>query len=198
MTVISLRETLVATGVEILDADGPTELTLREIARRAGVSHGAPRRYFPTHNSLLAAIAFRGLVDLTDRLDPILTGKQSARDRLISAAVEYVSFAQERPARPHHNRSIGSRSCDGLRVKTAPVAGSRHSAIVTASPAAAVPSSTENQCATAAPQAIGSAPVLRTETVRDDSPALPRAAGSAAPAVEDSSIAKGVRVRRSR
>jgi len=98
MTVVSLRETLVATGVEILDADGPTELTLREIARRAGVSHGAPRRYFPTHNGLLAAIAFRGLVDLTDRLDPILTGKQSARDRLISAAVEYVSFAQERPA----------------------------------------------------------------------------------------------------
>lgn len=57
MTVSSLRETLVATGVEILDADGATELTLREIARRAGVSHGAPRRYFPTHNSLLAAIA---------------------------------------------------------------------------------------------------------------------------------------------
>ncbi|MER5838314.1 TetR family transcriptional regulator [Streptomyces sp. NPDC002130] len=72
MTVSSLRETLVATGVEILDVDGATELTLREIARRAGVSHGAPRRYFPTHNSLLAAIASHGLRDLTDRLDPIL------------------------------------------------------------------------------------------------------------------------------
>ncbi|MBT2264781.1 MULTISPECIES: TetR/AcrR family transcriptional regulator [Rhodococcus] len=98
MTVSSLRETLVATGVEILDADGPTELTLREIARRAGVSHGAPRRYFPTHNSLLAAIASRGLHDLADRLDPILAGKQPARSRLIAAAIEYVSFAQERPA----------------------------------------------------------------------------------------------------
>ena len=98
MTVSSLRETLVATGVEILDADGATELTLREIARRAGVSHGAPRRYFPTHNSLLAAIASHGLRDLADRLDPVLAGKQPARSRLISAAIEYVSFAQERPA----------------------------------------------------------------------------------------------------
>ncbi|KAB2587089.1 TetR/AcrR family transcriptional regulator [Rhodococcus erythropolis] len=98
MTVSSLRETLVATGVEILDADGATELTLREIARRAGVSHGAPRRYFPTHNSLLAAIASHGLRDLTDRLQPALVGKQPARSRLISAAIEYVSFAQERPA----------------------------------------------------------------------------------------------------
>ncbi|MCY4668944.1 MAG: TetR/AcrR family transcriptional regulator, partial [Rhodococcus sp.] len=86
MTVSSLRETLVATGVEILDADGATELTLREIARRAGVSHGAPRRYFPTHNSLLAAIASHGLRDLADRLDPVLAGKQPARSRLISAA----------------------------------------------------------------------------------------------------------------
>lgn len=98
MTVSSLRETLVATGVEILDADGATELTLREIARRAGVSHGAPRRYFPTHNSLLAAIASHGLRDLTERLQPALVGKQPARSRLISAAIEYVSFAQERPA----------------------------------------------------------------------------------------------------
>lgn len=97
MTAPSLRDTLVATGVEILESDGPAELTLREIARRAGVSHGAPRRHFPTHNGLLAAIAGCGMRDLYTRLTPILDSGRSARDRLIDAAIEYVSFAQERP-----------------------------------------------------------------------------------------------------
>ncbi|MGC0365691.1 AcrR family transcriptional regulator [Rhodococcus sp. 27YEA15] len=98
MTATSLRDTLVNVGVTIVDVDGPAELTLREIARRSGVSHGAPRRYFPTHNSLLAAIATRGLSDLAGRLTPALHTEQSVRDRIISAATEYVTFARERPA----------------------------------------------------------------------------------------------------
>ncbi|KJF23384.1 TetR/AcrR family transcriptional regulator [Rhodococcus sp. AD45-ID] len=98
MSATTLRDTLVATGVDILDTDGLAALTLREITRRAGVSHGAPRRYFPTHNSLLAAIASQGLRDLGARLAPILDAPTSARHRLISAAIEYVAFAQERPA----------------------------------------------------------------------------------------------------
>ncbi|GAA2807769.1 TetR/AcrR family transcriptional regulator [Nonomuraea dietziae] len=40
--------------------EGTQALSLREIARRAGVSHGAPRRYFPTHLELLSAIAREG------------------------------------------------------------------------------------------------------------------------------------------
>ncbi|MFE4498630.1 TetR/AcrR family transcriptional regulator [Rhodococcus sp. NPDC056743] len=98
MSATTLRDTLVDTGVGILDTDGPAALTLREITRRAGVSHGAPRRYFPTHNSLLAAIASRGLQDLSARLAPMLGAPTPARARLISAAIEYVTFAQERPA----------------------------------------------------------------------------------------------------
>ena len=71
MTVSSLRETLVATGVEILDADGATELTLREIARRAGVSHGAPRRYFPTTQQPASRkLPHTACAILADRLDP--------------------------------------------------------------------------------------------------------------------------------
>ncbi|MEU0061112.1 helix-turn-helix domain-containing protein, partial [Streptomyces sp. NPDC006334] len=44
-----LRTRLVDVGVELLAEQGVDALTLREIARRAGVSHGAPRRHFPTH-----------------------------------------------------------------------------------------------------------------------------------------------------
>ncbi|GJF27882.1 TetR family transcriptional regulator [Kitasatospora sp. NE20-6] len=62
-----LRARLVQVGVDLLAAEGMQALTLREIARRAGVSHGAPRRYFPTHLELLSAIARRGFADLAAR-----------------------------------------------------------------------------------------------------------------------------------
>ncbi|MFF3644771.1 TetR/AcrR family transcriptional regulator [Streptomyces sp. NPDC002564] len=59
-----LRARLVDVGVELVTAEGVQALTLREIARRAGVSHGAPRRHFPTHGELLSAIARRGFAEL--------------------------------------------------------------------------------------------------------------------------------------
>lgn len=55
-----LRARLIEAGVDLMAREGSQALSLREIARRAGVSHGAPRRYFPTHSSLLAAIALEG------------------------------------------------------------------------------------------------------------------------------------------
>ncbi|MYS09515.1 TetR family transcriptional regulator, partial [Streptomyces sp. SID6041] len=63
-----LRERLVRTGVELVNAEGAQALSLREIARRAGVSHGAPRRYFPTHLELLSAIARQGFTELAARV----------------------------------------------------------------------------------------------------------------------------------
>ncbi|MET9802045.1 TetR/AcrR family transcriptional regulator [Streptomyces sp. NPDC006368] len=62
-----LRARLVETGVELVTGEGTQSLSLREIARRAGVSHGAPRRYFPTHLSLLSAIAREGFTALAAR-----------------------------------------------------------------------------------------------------------------------------------
>ena len=52
-----LRDRLVDAGVELLAAEGLQALTLRELALRAGVSHGAPRLYFPTHLEVLSAMA---------------------------------------------------------------------------------------------------------------------------------------------
>jgi AcrR family transcriptional regulator len=47
MPVPDLESRLVAAGVELLAEGGTDALSLREIARRAGVSHGAPRRCSP-------------------------------------------------------------------------------------------------------------------------------------------------------
>ncbi|WP_344844666.1 TetR/AcrR family transcriptional regulator [Kribbella ginsengisoli] len=93
----SLRDRLVVAGVELLETEGLAELSLRAITRRTGVSHGAPRRYFPTHNALLAAIAATGLADLARDLGtPTAAG--SAEEQLIELGVRYLAFARTRPA----------------------------------------------------------------------------------------------------
>jgi AcrR family transcriptional regulator len=92
-----LRDRLVQAGVELLEEDGLGNLTLRAITRRTGVSHGAPRRYFPTHNSLLAAIASTGLHDLSTRLQPASEEGGQPEEQLIQAALRYLEFAAERP-----------------------------------------------------------------------------------------------------
>lgn len=93
-----LRERLVTAGVALLAEAGPEALSLREIARRAGVSHGAPRRYFPTHQALLAAIAGEGYAAL-GRIVGETLGDERAEPRaaLLAMARRYVAFAREEP-----------------------------------------------------------------------------------------------------
>ncbi|MYW44924.1 TetR/AcrR family transcriptional regulator [Streptomyces sp. SID161] len=94
----SLRDRLVDAGVELLAAEGPQALTLREIARRAGVSHGAPRRYFPTHLELLSAIAWRGFADLAGLARAALERETGGpRARVAALARTYLEFALDRP-----------------------------------------------------------------------------------------------------
>ncbi|MEU1777937.1 TetR/AcrR family transcriptional regulator [Streptomyces abikoensis] len=92
----SLRERLIDAGVELVLTEGTAALGLREIARRAGVSHGAPRRYFPTHHSLLSAIARRGFADLGARVAATTDEAATPRARLDALARTYVGYALER------------------------------------------------------------------------------------------------------
>ncbi|MDX2708374.1 TetR/AcrR family transcriptional regulator [Streptomyces sp. PA03-6a] len=91
----SLRERLVDAGVDLVLAGGTASVGLREIARRAGVSHGAPRRHFPTHDSLLSAIARRGFEDLHARFATATATADAAapRAQLAAAARAYVGYA---------------------------------------------------------------------------------------------------------
>ncbi|WP_040511637.1 TetR/AcrR family transcriptional regulator [Gordonia soli] len=99
MTTDSVRDTLVQAGVELIEESETTDISLRAIARRAGVSHGAPRHWFPTHQRLLAAIAAEGLHDLAAAVRR--GAEQGADDRIaraVGAARAYVDFAVDRPA----------------------------------------------------------------------------------------------------
>ncbi|HEY9368454.1 TetR/AcrR family transcriptional regulator [Streptomyces sp.] len=88
-----LRARLVAAGVELVTREGAQALSLREIARRAGVSHGAPRRHFPTHLSLLSAIAAEGFASLGARLAAAGDAGATPRARLAALGRAYLDFA---------------------------------------------------------------------------------------------------------
>lgn len=91
----SLRERLIDVGVELVLTEGSASVGLREIARRAGVSHGAPRRYFATHHALLSAIARRGFEDLGARFEAAVVGTTTPRGQLEALARTYVRYALE-------------------------------------------------------------------------------------------------------
>lgn len=93
-----LRSRLIDVGVDLVAREGTQVLSLREIARRAGVSHGAPRRYFPTHHALLAAIALKGYEDLGQRVAEIVRGDVAdPHARLLALGRAYLEFARANP-----------------------------------------------------------------------------------------------------
>lgn len=88
-----LRSRLIAAGVELVSTSGVAAVSLREIARSAGVSHGAPRRYFPAHLDLLAAIAAEGYAQLTARVAAARQADPDPAAQVAALARAYVDFA---------------------------------------------------------------------------------------------------------
>jgi AcrR family transcriptional regulator len=94
-----LREALVTSGRALLEEKGIRGFTLRECARRAGVSHAAPAYHFASIDDLLSELAARGFDELAvamateaDRADGAAAG------RLIGQGVGYMAFAAGNPA----------------------------------------------------------------------------------------------------
>ena len=95
----NLRATLLASAERMLADVGPAELSLRELARQAGVSHGAPRQHFPDKRALLDALAVQGFDRLGAELDAALHGRTGPfADRLEVFAQAWVGFATTHPA----------------------------------------------------------------------------------------------------
>lgn len=94
----ALREALVDAGLAILAEGGnPAALSLREAARRAGVSAMAPYRHFPDKEALLAAVAAVGFERLATRLGHADAGA-TGRAALVAQGQAYVAFALAEPA----------------------------------------------------------------------------------------------------
>jgi AcrR family transcriptional regulator len=97
----NLREELVAEGIAILETQGPQALTMREVARRLGVTQTAPLHHFESKSALLAAIAAQGFRQLFDHRMAALKGKRDPDERLMAVLMAYVEFALAHPALYH-------------------------------------------------------------------------------------------------
>src|SRR5258707_11771677 len=91
-----LRAALVRAAIELLEESGETELSLRAVARRAGVSPAAPYRHYADREALVSAVAAVGYPELPERL-AAAHPSPSTPQQLPNVAIVYVQFALERP-----------------------------------------------------------------------------------------------------
>ncbi len=90
-----LRATVLTVAAEIVATEGPDALSLREVARRAGVSHQAPYRHFDSREAVLATLATEGFAGLADALE---AAEQEDLDaHAVDSARAYVGFALASP-----------------------------------------------------------------------------------------------------
>ncbi|MGD0708896.1 MAG: TetR/AcrR family transcriptional regulator [Anaerolineaceae bacterium] len=94
-----LKNALIKAGVDILAEEGVGGLSLRKVARKAGVSHAAPYAHFADKQALIAAISTEGFRILDEQFSSIREKYQADPKRqLVEAAWTYVWFAQTDPA----------------------------------------------------------------------------------------------------
>lgn len=94
----NLRDDLLAAALELLRGGNEEAVTLRAVARRAGVSQTAPYRHFSDKGALLAAVAETGFAQLDLRCKSVLSTAVGPEQRLHRLGTAYVQFALAEPA----------------------------------------------------------------------------------------------------
>ena len=94
----NLPAALVEAALALLEETQDWAFSLREVARRAGVSHNAPYKHFPEKRDLLAAVAASGFEALTERTRCSLEGVTDTRARLLACGRAFVARGIANPA----------------------------------------------------------------------------------------------------
>ena len=93
-----LRRAVVTAALEILGETQSVDFSLRELARRAGVSHNAPYKHFAEKSELLAAVSAAGFELLTERIADQIARIGNPRAQLFVILRTYIRFGVENPA----------------------------------------------------------------------------------------------------
>ena len=104
----SLREAMVAAALELIEANGVENLSVREAAKKAGVSPGAPFRHFPTKAALLTAVAMQATERLREQVEANVAAHAGQPALLRCAAIgeAYLDWAA---ANPTHFQVVSQR-----------------------------------------------------------------------------------------
>jgi AcrR family transcriptional regulator len=92
-----LRRALLDAAGKIVAKEGAPAVTLREVARLAGVSHNAPYRHFDSLSALLAEVAAEGFKDFGARLNEAAAEEPDATRRKNAIGRAYLRFALDHP-----------------------------------------------------------------------------------------------------
>jgi AcrR family transcriptional regulator len=93
----NLRDTLLEAAFTLVDSEGVEAISMRGLAREAGVSSAAPFRHFPDKKVLLAAIARKAAAELERKLEEASANGADALTQFRAMSVAYVRFAAEHP-----------------------------------------------------------------------------------------------------
>jgi AcrR family transcriptional regulator len=94
----ALREALLQATLELIDSEGIGAVSLRQVARTAGVSPGAPYHHFPDRAALLTALADEGFRRLATALVEAHDAAPTPSTALAALINAYVAFARDNPA----------------------------------------------------------------------------------------------------
>ncbi|TMB38769.1 MAG: TetR/AcrR family transcriptional regulator [Deltaproteobacteria bacterium] len=125
-----LRRALIDTALAMVTEEGAWNFTLREVARRAGVSQAAPYNHFEDKSALLAEVAALGFQSLRQTMDAAARGQpRSGRQALAGVGAAYVRFGVEHPA--HYRLMFGAELADKARHPTLQAASDATFAVLT-------------------------------------------------------------------
>lgn len=107
-----LRQSLIDAAIALINEEGISDLSLRQVARRVGVSHNAPYRHFEDKEALLAAVAEQGFSSLQVAMETNIEGipLNNYQERLTAIGIAYVKFALTHPT--YYRLMFGEYRCN--------------------------------------------------------------------------------------